>query len=337
MNPKWRRIFVISLLMMVLAAFAGPASPVVAQNGEGPSLIKENGKPTSGEPIDQLISMVNDQLELRRAPYRLGGVWMFTIGAGRPANRRLQRGTRWVPADPRRAAQSTGTKDITYVVDASDLTTDVPTVDAEAAVDASFDTWSNVPNTFLDLAKAADDGLNHDLLDNIPADTSLCTFPGIVDIAALDPNADVIVGGWLPRGYFDCLTPGGGNFILGVTWTFIFFGPSGPTDVNNDGYVDTALKEIYYNEAFLWVTSGSFFLGPFIDIESVSLHENGHAVDLGHFGGPPPPLKIHPGGRIFSPEAVMNPAYIGGDIRELFPIDEAGYYTLYAKGKGRVK
>jgi len=194
MNPSKRRgVFVVSLLVLGLVAFAGLTSQVLAKGGKGLSFIKENGEPAGDEPIDQLISFVNEQLELQGANYRLGGVWMFTIGTGRPANRRLQRGTRWVPADPRRALRSTGTEDLTYMLDSSDLTIDVLPGDSEAAVDASFDTWSAAPHTFLDLVKVADDGLNHDFLDNFPAVPFFppCPFPAIFDFTALPPNADM--------------------------------------------------------------------------------------------------------------------------------------------------
>ncbi len=252
-----------------------------------------------------------------------------------------------MPGDPNRF-WSTEDQDITYVVDQSDLTTDVGAAAAEQALDDSFDTWSDVANTWLDNVKLADDGLNRDFLDGVPALPFLtCTTDagpflpaplGIVDLAALNPASDVIVGGWLPREYFDCLEPNpelgeaGGDLILGVTWTFSF-----QADTNNDGHFDTALKEIYYNEEFDWVTSGATFLGNDIDIESVSLHENGHAMDLGHFGGPPPPPTLHPHGRVFSPSAVMNPGYVGGDIRTLFPTDLAGFRALYADGRGRAR
>jgi hypothetical protein len=58
-------------------------------------------------------------------------------------------------------------------------------------------------------------------------------------------------------------------------------------------------------------------------------------MDLGHFGGPPPPPTLHPNGRIFSPTAVMNPGYVGGDIRTLLATDLAGFRALYADGVGR--
>lgn len=338
----------LSILFAIAAIAACSESPQdVSTTGDELALAR-----AKGERIDAYFDAANVELARQGANYRLSGVWMFTLGNGRPSNRILQRGTRWVPGDPNRAAQSTGDEDVSYVVDVSDLTSDggLTPAEVEQAIDDAFDTWSDVPNTFLDNIKFADDGMNHDFLDGVPTDpfTTCLVTPfqppplGIVDITALAPNADIITGGWLPREYFDCLVPdptpgnGGGDFILGVTWTFVFVDGNGnPVDTNGDGYIDTALKEIYYNEAFEWVTSGAVFLGDDIDIESVVVHENGHAMDLGHFGGPPPPLKIHPNGRIFSPEAIMNPAYVGGELRVLQPTDIAGFKALFSHGVGR--
>jgi hypothetical protein len=55
-------------------------------------------------------------------------------------------------------------------------------------------------------------------------------------------------------------------------------------------------------------------------------------MGLGHFGGPNvnEPFKLQPNGKVFDPEAIMNPYYIGGDKRDLFPTDIAGLRTMYA-------
>jgi hypothetical protein len=83
------------------------------------------------------------------------------------------------------------------------------------------------------------------------------------------------------------------------------------------------------------VTSGSQYLdfdGPF-DIQSIFVHEDGHALGLGHTGGPNPnqPFKLHPNGRVFDPEAVMNPFNLGGEKRNPFPLDLAALRSLYAR------
>lgn len=56
-------------------------------------------------------------------------------------------------------------------------------------------------------------------------------------------------------------------------------------------------------------------------------------LGLGHFGGPidRQPFTIKPNGRVFNPEAIMNPGYLGGEKRSLFPTDLAGLRSLYAR------
>ena len=93
--------------------------------------------------------------------------------------------------------------------------------------------------------------------------------------------------------------------------------------------------EQYFNDALGYVTSGSQYLdldGPF-DVESIVVHEWGMRSGLGHFGGPNPnqPFKLKPNGRVFDPEAVMNPFSLGGEKRDLLPTDLAALRSLYAR------
>jgi hypothetical protein len=61
----------------------------------------------------------------------------------------------------------------------------------------------------------------------------------------------------------------------------------------------------------------------------------GCSIGKGHFGGPNPnqPFKLQPNGRVFDPEAVMNPLYIGGEKRNLLPTDLAALKALFASKK----
>ncbi len=93
------------------------------------------------------------------------------------------------------------------------------------------------------------------------------------------------------------------NFVLGLLFNIP---PANPfeADIDNNGKLDTALKEVWYNDSFAWSTDGSA-----LDIETVALHENGHSLELEHFGkifGTNKNLKIH-----FSPRTVMNAPYSG--------------------------
>jgi len=49
-------------------------------------------------------------------------------------------------------------------------------------------------------------------------------------------------------------------------------------------------------------------------VQTVALHENGHSLELGHFGPPP--------------TAVMNPVY-GGIRRSPYPTDDAGMNAVW--------
>ena len=107
--------------------------------------------------------------------------------------------------------------------------------------------------------------------------------------------------------------------------------------MNHDQYDDIQYVEQYFNDAWGYVTTGSQYLdfdGPF-DVQSIAVHEDGHTLGLDHTGGPNDnqPFKLHPNGRVFDPEAVMNPFSLGGEKRSLFPVDLASLRQLYSRVK----
>lgn len=134
--------------------------------------------------------------------------------------------------------------------------------------------------------------------------------------------ADVVQAGWQPAEFFEAITPGGADGILGITFTFWFVDDRGTadpsddvdTDINRDGRLDTGLAEIYYNPTFFWTNRGA----PIgIDFYSVLTHETGHSLSLAHFGKLFITKKdgadgfdieeIH-----YAPLALMNAAYVTG-------------------------
>lgn len=252
----------------------------------------------------------------------IDSVEYFTIGGGRPTDRILQGDSRWVPYDPRRVAQNA---DLTYLVDQSDgaTTSGLSNAQTEAAIDAAMTTWSKdkclkkVP-----VIKNTDWGLDPDIFD------------GVLGMGGMGNPflADIVFGGWMPPDFFFALDPVDGDRILAVSVSYIFiYYPDYennpyyylPTDINGDNYMDRALNEVYFNDAWgmdldqyhldhPWNVGKAAL--PDIDVETVALHESGHSFGVGHFGPPP--------------SAVMNPIY-AGPLTKPKPVDSAGMCAMY--------
>jgi hypothetical protein len=269
----------------------------------------------SGDPLVLAnMARVNRELARRGLGIAVEQIEFFTIGQGRPSNRIHQQQFRWVPNDPRRNAQG---EDITYLVDQSDGATasGLTSAQTETAIDNAMDTWqAERCLKKVDLVKREDPGADPDIFD------SFFGFGGSGDPFL----ADIVEAGWLPRAYFEAVGgPGGGRGILAFSVTFIFTEDDGtPTDINGDNYLDSALNEVYYNDTFgdpgddragnPWAIDAAL---PAIDVETVALHENGHSLELGHFGPPP--------------TAVMNPVY-GGVRHSPLAIDHAGMCAVWS-------
>ena len=294
---------------------------------DGPSFAKKAAV-SEDATIAWLIARVdqfNASQEAKGSTLRLDYPWLFRLGLGTDPFGRLRTGSRW--SNP----------NVTYVLDESDYTTDVSSSLVEAALVSSFDSWNAIANTGVHATRIADPGGNFDVLDGTLTGT---TCDDIFDVTSpnyvpgppfqgdfQNPVADIVVGGWInPQYFISCL---GSINIIGVTWTFF------QADTDGDNYLDRLYVEQFYNPAFAWTTTNAVYLdfGAPIDIETIAVHENGHAHGLGHFGGPinRQPFKLKPNLRVFNPEAVMNPFYLGGEERSPLPTDVAGLRTLYAR------
>lgn len=289
----------------------GPVSPG-NQGNEGAPFVAGQG---TGDPyVLAKMEDVNGKLRARGANLAVTSIEFFTLGQARPSNRTHQQEFRWVPNDPRREAQG---DDITYLVDESDGRTASGLTSAQttAAIDRAMATWgANDALEKVDLVRRPDPGRDPDIFD------SFFGFGRFGDFLF----ADIVNAGWYPREFFEAAGgPGGGRGILAFSVSFVWVDDATgvPTDINGDGYLDTALNEVYYNDTFgdrkddragnPW---GIDIALPGIDVETVALHENGHSLALGHFGPPP--------------DAVMNPVYAG--IRhDPFAADDAGMSAVW--------
>jgi hypothetical protein len=243
----------------------------------------------------------------------LRGMWMdlrveqvevLTVGQGQASSRLHRQPFRWVAGDPRRDADGNR---LTYMVDMADIvrSSTLPASTAEAAIDRAMATWSQ--DTCLQkvgVVKRPWDGGDPDIFDASYGYGAFGNFRA----------ADVVFAGWLPPEFFDAVvSPGSSHSVLALSVTFVFVGPDGePTDIDRDGNMDTASNEIYFNSAFSWGAGGA---EKTFDVESVALHELGHALGIGHIGPPP--------------TAVMNPVY-DGTRTGLLPLDHAALCAAWA-------
>lgn len=230
------------------------------------------------------------------------------------ANDRAKRLTsRWVAGDERRAADGDRINWLA-VSPFMAATTSAGLRDVTASVASAFATWDNQTCSTLDINEREWGGT---------------TFPSaILDVGLpADPyEANINIIGFLPGTLFDAvLGAGSSESVLGVTFTFVFVNPDdSPTDINHDGRDDTAFKEMWFNNDFTWTTTG---LGSDIDVQTVALHEIGHALEMGHFGkifGTLGNLKLH-----VAPRAVMN-AVILGTLRSPLGSDNASFCGNWA-------
>ena len=207
---------------------------------------------------------------------------------------------------------------VSYVLDRSDYTSDLGLSEAQvtAALTSAFSTWASVPGSSLAFTEMPDLGGNYDVTDGTPGNWFGGYAGDSLDQGANYLYANVTFGGWLPNEYFDYLEDGVINGdpsnILGVTWTGKVRGPLSKKP--------RWIADVFFNEGWTWSLTGDD-LGTAdyeIDIETVMLHELGHALGLGHED---------------DVEAVMN-SYYTGINRDLYPDDEAGIVSLYPEDGG---
>jgi matrixin len=239
-------------------------------------------------------------------------------------------GAQFVLGDWRRGGQPY----LTYLVDQSDgraLTIDpltgaisiISNAVTEAEIDASMARWQTEPGCSAPpVQKVSDTGADPDIIDGLLFHDNSRVGTTL---------ADITDAGWLPASFFEALVPGGSQFILGVTFSFVFVtGPEAgapATDIDHNGRADIAFSEIYYNRSFPWTADASNPTS--VDIQSVVTHESGHALGLDHFG------KIfldNKGVLKFAPRAVMNAAYVSA-FRDLTGTDNASFCQLWARVK----
>ena len=312
MHHRKAQLAAVIAFLSIVAACDQPPQQSTAPTGPVFSATKTTEQQDTA--LLRRVKEINTQLAASGRKVAIEGVDFFTIGNGRPGIRIHQQSFRWVPNDARRLAAGDS---ITYIVDQSGGATasGLTAAQTEATFDAALTTWANdAPLKKVDIVKRADPGTDITIFDGFFG------FGGFGDPFA----ADIVEAGFFPRAFFNAVGgPGGGRGILAFSVSFIFVDNNGiPTDINGDGYLDTALNEVYFNNTFgdpandrVGNPWGINVALPGVDVQTVALHENGHSLELGHFGPPP--------------AAVMNPVYAG--IRQSpLASDNAGMNAVWS-------
>ena len=255
-------------------------------------------------------SLASDGLQLEKIEYYGADGAGNTVFFEDRGNKQLS--SDYMPNDPR---NGTGTT-VPYVIDGTELGTSSGMSDDATllAIDNTMRTWDAVN---------CSEGLEIPSIGVAPFDIGFVQF--LLGFGGIDGYFPGMVthAGILPGAFFNAFEPCGGNFILGVTFTFTWI-----DDLDEDGKGDVAIKEIYINDSFNWQDAPDDVLSNGIyDFETVVLHEVGHGLSQGHFG------KAFAGknGKLhFAPAALMNAGYSVAR-REVSQTDKAGHCSNWAQ------
>jgi hypothetical protein len=188
-----------------------------------------------------------------------------------------------------------GSSTTTTVLDISDYTLDANFTAVDTALRNAYNTWDAVDTA---------PGLNFDIKLDLGGNYDVVDAPlGSLDSSADYTYANITMGGWLAGSAFTDAFGADGSNVLAVTY-------SGKVGRGRNA---TWIADIYFNDSFNWTTDGTGF-----DIETVALHELGHALGFGHE----------------NTESSVMASFYDGISRDLQLDDIAGLTDLYAASSG---
>ena len=270
----------------------------------------------------EYLDALNDELALSGVNYRIAMAEFIAAGGNHEAGQTVlskvvgnkQLGTDFVPGDARRDWSGDGGMKITYAID---QTADamppgggLTAAQTDAAIERGTASWNDVNCSDLGLTRNNDFGVDI----------------GIVAFINGLGGSPFVFADLQHAGFTDINFAKG---VLGVTFTYMFCDPCGAdpvfTDIDNNGKMDVAFREIYYDPSWLWAVDGDPASG--IDVESIAVHEIGHGLSQGHFGRVAVSRK---GELMVSPRAVMNALYTG-PYTKLAGTDNGGHCSNWAE------
>lgn len=168
---------------------------------------------------------------------------------------------------------------------------------------------------------------------------SITSFPGSSDPGLVENffaggglnldliEADVTQVGF--RGVSAIFPPG--TSTLGVAYTLFWVDGNGEfTDIDNNGKIDIAFREIYYNDQYEWADNGVEGRQDdgtrVFDFPTVAIHEAGHGLSAAHFGN----IGRQNGVLVAHPRAIMNAIY-GGTYRDIGGRDAGSHCSNWAQ------
>jgi hypothetical protein len=299
---------------------------------------------TPEESLSAIIDKVNDALEAQGSEVRLFSAEVMSRGR----SGRHHRKTHWrkwrfdrvdaeyVPFDTRRTWSGPvdgKVDDITFAIDQTDAVPQnggLTAAQTTAAIRRAMSKWDSVRCSGLVLTEVpahSSSGIVAWIMAGMPGGQF-----GVPAIPADILHAGFRLSGWSALPKMDGIEVH--DDIIAVTFTFV--GTGSDADIDNNDKADIAFQEIYYNADVTWkIDSGERRRGHHgdddrrgrnrgdggrnrgddakqdeaFDVQTVALHETGHALSLEHF---PKEVELSTNGRFDrKPEAVMHPVYAG--------------------------
>jgi hypothetical protein len=191
----------------------------------------------------------------------------------------------WVENDPRRHTDD-GLA-LYYRIDRTELPPGVTWEQTEAAVESAVATFRALTCGSVELIRVDDDPG-----ENLGYIQDAVGFGGSPTLLP-----DITFAGWVPQEFFTAVgLPGSFGVTLPVVpdaadgspvWGLDVLDPTRElTDINGDRKHDLVATEVYFNRDWNYVTDDEDLANTlfYIDVESIVLHELGHALGMDHFG-----------------------------------------------------